>query len=231
MLLFWVVAGVLAAVSAGLILFRAAGSVTSTGAVDPAQILYQRQLTEIDDLVERGLMGEAERKGAHAEAGRRLLTASEAPVLTWVADPRVRGLVLLAAVAVPALALGLYLHLGAPGTPDQGYATRLAAWQKSDLTTLSPPEIAAVLRQAVKDRPNEAEGYRLLGLAEDASQNPIAALRARRMPAGPPKRPATSALCLQTCRPVSKAVLKSRPVWQAWRASPPLAPPTPSNWP
>lgn len=180
MLLFWVVAGVLAAVSAALILFRAASAVASTGAINPSERLYQRQLAEIDDLVERGLMGEAERKGAHAEAARRLLTASEAPVQTWVADPRVRGLVLLAAVAVPALALGLYLQLGAPGTPDQGYASRLAAWQKSDLNTLSPPEIAAVLRQAVEDRPNEAEGYRLLGLAEDASQNPIAALQALR---------------------------------------------------
>ena len=180
MLLFWVVVGILAAVSAALILFRAAGAVASTGATDPSQILYQRQLTEIDDLVERGLMGEAERKGAHAEAGRRLLTASEAPLQTWVADPRVRGLVLLSTVAFPALALGLYLWLGAPGTPDQGYATRLAAWQKSDLTTLTPPEIAAVLRQAVEDRPNDAEGYRLLGLAEDASQNPVAALQALR---------------------------------------------------
>lgn len=163
-----------------MILFRAAGAVASTGAVDPAQILYQRQVAEIDDLVERGLMGEAERRSAHAEAGRRLLTASEAPLQTWIDDPRIRRLVLLASVSVPALALGLYLWFGAPGTPDQGYATRLAAWQKSDLTTLSPPEIAAVLRQAVEDRPNDAEGYRLLGLAEDASQNPIAALQALR---------------------------------------------------
>lgn len=180
MFVFWVVAGVLAAVAAGLILFRAAGAVATTGAIDPAQILYQRQLTEIDDLVERSLMGEAERKSAQAEAGRRMLVAAGAPMQAWVADPQARGLVLLAAATVPALALGLYLRLGSPGTPDQGYATRLAAWQKSDLTTLRPPEIAAVLRQAVADRPNEAEGYRLLGLAEDASQNPIAALQALR---------------------------------------------------
>lgn len=180
MFLFWVVAGVLAAIAAGLILFRAAGAVASTGSADPSQILYRRQLTEIDDLVERGLMGEAERKSANVEAGRRLLVASETPELAWGTDPLARGLVLLAAAVVPALALGLYLHLGASGTPDQGYATRLAAWQKSDLTTLRPPEIAAVLRQAVVDRPNEAEGYRLLGLAEDASQNPIAALQALR---------------------------------------------------
>ena len=120
MFLFWIVAGVLAAAAAGLILFRAVGAVASTGTTDPAKILYQRQLTEIDDLVERGLMGEAERKSANAEAGRRLLVSSEAPALVWGTDPQARGLVLLAAAVVPALALGLYLRLGAPGTPVAG---------------------------------------------------------------------------------------------------------------
>ena len=115
MFLFWVVAGVLAAAAASLILFRAAGAVAATGAVDPARILYQRQLSEIDDLVERGLMSEAERKGANAEAGRRLLVASETPALAWGTDSKARGLVLLAAAVVPALTMGLYLQLGAPG--------------------------------------------------------------------------------------------------------------------
>lgn len=190
MFLFWVVAGSLAAAAAALILFRAAGSVAATGALDPAQVLYRRQLAEIDDLVERGLMGEAERKGAQAETGRRLLVASDNPTETWTADPQVRGPVLAAAAALPAMTLALYLTLGSPGMPDQGYASRLAKWQASDLATLTPPEIAAVLRQAVKDRPTEAEGYRLLGLAEDASQNPLAALQALRRAAQlAPQRP------------------------------------------
>ena len=180
MLLFWAVAGLLAAAAAGLILFRAAGAVASADALDPTQIVYRRQLSEIDDLVDRGLMGEAERGSAHAEAGRRLLAAAEAPALTWGPYPRARGLVLLAAVVAPALALGLYFKLGAPGALDQPYAARLSAWRGADLTTLGPPEIAAVLRQATAERPDEAEGFRLLGLAEQASQNPVAAVRALR---------------------------------------------------
>jgi len=180
MFFFWVVAGSLAAAAVALILFRAVGSLAATGAVDPAQVLYRRQLAEIDDLVERGLMGEAERKSAQSETGRRLLVASDNPAEIWNADPQARGPVLVAAAALPALTLAMYLSLGSPGMSDQGYATRLAKWQSSDLTTLTPPEIAAVLRQAVQDRPTEAEGYRLLGLAEDASQNPVAALQALR---------------------------------------------------
>src|SRR5262245_30640658 len=101
MFLFWAVAGVLAAAAAGLILIRAAGAAAHAGAADPAPILYKRQLAEIDDLAERGLMGEAERKSAHAEAGRRLLAASEAPTQAWESDSKMRGVVLFAAAAAP----------------------------------------------------------------------------------------------------------------------------------
>lgn len=180
MLLFWAVAGVLAAAAAGLILIRAAGAAAQAGAADPAPILYRRQLSEIDELAERGLLGEAERRTAHAEAARRLLVAAESPPAPWRADAGARRLVLLVVAVAPAVALAVYLKLGAPGFPDQPYAQRLAVWRSADLTTLTAPEIAAVLREATRRRPTEAEGFRLLGLAEGASQNPIAAVRALR---------------------------------------------------
>ena len=78
MIAFWVVAGVLAAAAAGLVLFRAAGAAHET-TVDPTPLVYRRQLAEIDELAERGLIGETERKSAHAEAARRLLAAADAP--------------------------------------------------------------------------------------------------------------------------------------------------------
>ncbi|TAJ70005.1 MAG: c-type cytochrome biogenesis protein CcmI [Phenylobacterium sp.] len=190
MLVFWAVVGVLTAAAAGLILFRAAGAAAQAQAADPAPDLYRRQLSEIDDLAERGLMGDAERKAAHAEAARRLLAATDAPVQAWTADPRARRAVLLAVVAGPALALGVYLTLGSPGLADQPFAARLDGWRNSDLASLTAPEIAAVLRQATAARPNEAEGFRLLGLAEGASQNPVAAVSAlRRAAALAPQRP------------------------------------------
>jgi len=180
MFVFWAVVGVLTAAAAGLILFRAAGAAAQAQAADPAPVLYKRQLSEIDELAERGLMGDAERKAAHAEAARRLLAAADAPQQAWSADPKARRGVLLAVAGAPAVALGLYLALGAPGFGDQPFAARLHKWRSSDLSTLTAPEIAAVLRQATSERPNEAEGFRLLGLAEGASQNPVAAVRALR---------------------------------------------------
>jgi cytochrome c-type biogenesis protein CcmH len=181
MLIFWVVAGVLAAAAAGLILFRAAavGSEAAPGA-DPAPQLYRRQLAEIDELADRGLIAEGERKSAHAEAARRLLAAADAPAQAWSADPKSRAGVLAAGVAAPALGLGLYLALGSPGMGDQPYERRVAAWRTGPLEQLTPPQIAAVLRQVTAERPRDAEGLRLLALAEAASEDYPGAVRALR---------------------------------------------------
>ena len=175
MLLFWVVTGVLAAAAAGLILTRA--SRAAAPGADPSLALYRRQLTGIDDLSDRGLIPELERKSAYAEAARRLLVATDAPAETWTAGGGWRA-ILATACITPLLALGLYLSVGAPGVADQPFAKRLAGWRSTDLNALSAPEIAAVLRQVTGERPKEAEGYRLLGLAEGAAQNPLGAVRA-----------------------------------------------------
>ena len=190
MFVFWAVAGGLAAAAAGRILVRAAGAAAGASDADPAQAVYRRQLSEIDDLAERGLIGEPERKSAHAEAAKRLLAAADAPTRAWTADAKARGFVLLAVAAAPALALGVYLALGSPGAPDQPYAARLKAWRNGDLMQLTPPEAAAVLRQVTGERPTEAEGYRLLGMVEGAAQNPLGAVRALRKAAElAPQRP------------------------------------------
>ena len=183
MLVFWAVAGLLTAAAAGLILMRAAGAADRAATADPAPVLYRRQLAEIADLADRGLMGEAERKGAEAEAGRRLLAAADAPHQAWSADPRARRFVLAAGVAAPAIGLGLYLSLGAPGYGDQPFAQRLAGWRQTPLENLTPPQLSAVLRKATRERPTDPEGFRLLGLVEAAAQNPPGAVRALRQAA------------------------------------------------
>ncbi|MET0273624.1 MAG: c-type cytochrome biogenesis protein CcmI [Phenylobacterium sp.] len=178
MFAFWAAAGIFAAAAAGLILFRAARAARQGEAPDPTPVLYRRQLAEIDDLADRGLIGEAERKSTHAEAARRLLAAAEAPGEAWTTGDAGRGPVLIAVLAAPALALGLYLALGSPGFGDQPFAKRLHAWQTSDLATLAPAELAAVLNGLTKTRPNDPELYRYIALAEGSAQNPPAAVRA-----------------------------------------------------
>ena len=124
-------------------------------------------------------MDPAEREAARAEAGRRLLNAADASTMDWGAPAGQRPLLMGVAGAVGLAALGGYLVLGQPGLPDQPLDRRIEAWRSGRLTDLTPPQLAAVLREALKVRP-EVEGFRFLALAEAQSDNPAAAARALR---------------------------------------------------
>jgi cytochrome c-type biogenesis protein CcmH len=184
MITFSIAAVLLSALAAVLILQRASGAARRRDA-DPTLALYRRQLSEIDDLAERGLLAEGELKAARAEAARRLLGAAkraEAPAET--AQPRVsrplRLAVLAGAVAAPALAAALYMALGKPGLPDQPYAQRINAWKQGDPTQLTAGEMAAVLQTVVKERPKDAEPLTYLARAQLASGNVPAAAESMR---------------------------------------------------
>jgi cytochrome c-type biogenesis protein CcmH len=179
MIALWVAAGVLSAAAAGLILQRAARAALDVGSADPTLAVYRRQLGEIDDLAERGLIEEPERKAAHAEAGRRLLTAADHEHQSWTAPAGQRRPVLAVAAIAPVVALALYLSVGAPGFPDEPIKARIARWRAADLSTLTAPEMAVVLRQVTAEHP-DPEGYRFLAMAENQSDNPSGAARALR---------------------------------------------------
>ena len=179
MIALWVAAGVLSAAAAGLVLHRAARAALDAGSADPTVALYRRQLGEIDDLADRGLIEEAERKAAHNEAGRRLLAAADAGAVSWTAPAAQRRAVLMVAGLAPLLAIGLYVLIGAPDYPDQPFVARVAHWRTADLRTLTTQELAAVLRVVTQQHP-DPEGYRFLALAENQSDNPSGAARALR---------------------------------------------------
>jgi cytochrome c-type biogenesis protein CcmH len=160
MITFAIAAVLLSALAAVLILQRASGAARQTEA-DPTLAVYRRQLSELDDLADRGLLAEDELKAARTEAARRLLGAArtaEAPAAA--AQPRVsrslRLVVLAGAVAAPVLAAALYVALGKPGLPDQPFASRVKAWTEADLRSLPPAEVAAVLQQAIAKDPNKS---------------------------------------------------------------------------
>jgi cytochrome c-type biogenesis protein CcmH len=140
-------------------------------------LVYQRQMAELDDLADRGLLAEGERRSVRAETGRRLLAAAgrAEPPLT-AARP---GVVLAAAAAAPVLALAVYVLIGAPGFADQPFAKRVAAWRATpDPSVLSAPQMAAVLTQIVRERPTDLDARRSLALAQLASGQPLEAAQA-----------------------------------------------------
>ncbi|MGZ3365377.1 MAG: c-type cytochrome biogenesis protein CcmI [Caulobacteraceae bacterium] len=185
MITFSIAAVLLSALAAVLILQRASGAARNPDA-DPTLAVYRRQLSEIDDLAERGLLAEGELKAARAEAARRLLGAAKAveAAPAEAAQPRVsralRLAVLAGAVAAPALAAALYVTLGKPGLHDQPFARRLDAWKQGDPSQLTAGEMAAVLQTVVKSRPNDAEPLTYLARAQLASGNVPAAAESMR---------------------------------------------------
>lgn len=176
MITFSIAAVLLCALAAALILQRASGAVRRPD-VDPTLQVYRRQLGELDDLAERGLLGEGELKSARAEAGRRLLGAARTAeaASAEAGPPRIshglRLAILAGAVAAPLAAGGLYVVFGKPGLADQPFAARLKAWTQSDLRQLAPGEIAAVLQEAVSKDPNNAEPLTYLARMQLATGN------------------------------------------------------------
>src|SRR5438105_3850568 len=117
MIPFTIAAVFLSALAALLILKYAADGARRHGA-DPTLAVYRRQLTEIDDLAERGLLAEGELRAAKTEAARRLLGAARARedlppgAVPSAASRGARLAVLIGAVSAPLAAAGLYLVLG-----------------------------------------------------------------------------------------------------------------------
>ena len=177
MIWLWIAAALVSAGLAALVVQRAARAAAAAGGENPALAVYRRQMAELDDLADRGLLAEGERRSVRAETGRRLLAAAgrQEPALS-AAKP---GVVLAAAAAAPMLALVVYISIGAPSLADQPFANRLAAWRASpDPAVLNPPQMAAVLTQIVKERPTDVDARRNFALAELASRQPLEAAQA-----------------------------------------------------
>jgi cytochrome c-type biogenesis protein CcmH len=169
MIVFWISAALVSAAAAALIIHRAARAARIDGAEDPSLAVYRRQLAEIDDLAERGLLIEDERRSAHAEAARRLLAAADETAPPSPAPSRGGRLVIaVVAAAAPLAAIGLYLVVGSPQTPDQPFAKRLTAWR--DAAThgrpLAPDQLAAVMQLIVSERPKDPKAYYFLAHAQ-----------------------------------------------------------------
>ncbi len=178
MIVFWILAAAVSSLAAVLILARAAGAERNTPAADPAMGVYRRQLDEIDELAERGLLGPDEHRSARAEAARRLIGESDRPgEAAPAASPRgAQRVVLAAAVFAPVLALAGYLAVGSPGLPDQPFRQRMQAW-RADPAKLDPERMAAVMEQVVAEHPRDPQALLYLAVAQSAAGDPPAAER------------------------------------------------------
>ncbi|MBF8742854.1 MULTISPECIES: c-type cytochrome biogenesis protein CcmI [Pseudomonas] len=130
--------------------------------------LYQERVAELATQQEAGVLDAEQLAKGRDEAARELLAdteGAEAPRQGHLG----KALPLLAAVLVPALGLGLYLHFGAA---DKVELTREFAQAPQSME-----EMTTRLERAVQAQPDSAEGLYFLGRAYMAEQRPADAAR------------------------------------------------------
>lgn len=130
--------------------------------------LYQERIAALAAQQASGVLDDLQLSQGRDEAARELLADTEG------AEPARqrqlgKALPLLAAVLVPLLALGLYLHFGA--------ADKVALTQEFAQAPKSMEEMTARLERVVQAQPDSAEAVYFLGRAYMAEQRPAEAAR------------------------------------------------------
>src|SRR5918995_4461608 len=168
--------GLMTLIAVGLVvapLVRRAGAVASRRHYDLR--VYREQLAELTREQERGVLGEREAQAARLEVERRMLAADAADRQPRQA-PAWRGRHWMSAVVLlfglPALAGGLYWHLGSPNQPAAPFAQRageraqLAAAQDREQEALRSIEtMIARLQARLETDPDDLEASLRLGRA------------------------------------------------------------------
>jgi cytochrome c-type biogenesis protein CcmH len=160
--LLWIVLGCLTAIVL-LVLLR---PLASSGANDIAPeafdaAVYRDQLGEIESDRARGLIGEAEAEAARLEIARRLLRAdSKERAFDRAAKSNSAKIVatLVVTLALPVLALGLYLVYGSPRLPDQPLAARL----EDPGSDRNLEALVARVEARLREHPEEGEGWEVI---------------------------------------------------------------------
>src|SRR5579871_4577044 len=154
-MLLWVLMAVLAVAAALPVLvplFRASRMQSMASA---AGSIYRDQLEEVERDRGRGLIGDREAEAARTEIARRLLKTDAAAVAPPATTPPRQRAAAAVVIAMPLLALCLYVLLGSPGLPDQPLAARLSApIEKQD-----PEIILARLESHLAGNPDDATGW------------------------------------------------------------------------
>jgi len=177
---FWPLLGLLAVAALLPLAANLLGPARTRGRREADLAVYRSQMAELAREREAGRLDEAAHRAATTEVQRRLLAApAEADP---AAGTRSRWVLAGALVAVPLLALALYLPSGIPEMPSASWAVRQQAAGRDE-------EVLGTLRARLAQLPPNSdqarEGWALLGNAERSRGNlPAAAEAYRRALAG-----------------------------------------------
>lgn len=124
--------------------------------------VYRDQLEEIVRDRAAGLIGEAEAEAARVEVSRRLIAAADAAQVEPAAVGgtfRRRAAGLVALIAMPLIAAGLYLALGSPELPGQPLASR----DTTPLQDRTLERLVANVESHLEKNPEDGRGWEVVG--------------------------------------------------------------------
>jgi cytochrome c-type biogenesis protein CcmH len=159
-MLLWLLFALLTAAVLAAVLAPLVGTFTQD---DPAEAgtmaVYRDQLTELEAETARGLVDDAEAEAARLEISRRLLasaaTSERATLRSPIASVGTRPVALAVALAVPVLALAVYITHGAPDLPAFPHAA-----QPSDpLGGARLTDLVAKVEAQLRKSPNDGDGW------------------------------------------------------------------------
>ena len=162
----WLAAGLLLLVALAFLLIpvlrgRKAQAEEDRTALNVA--LYQERLAELQGQHASGSLTAEQLQAGQDEAARELLDDTEGAAVERVSSLG-KALPLIAALLVPVLGLGLYLHWGA--------SDKVALVEQFAQAPKSVEEMTARLEQAVKVQPDSAEAWYFLGRTYMAQSRP-----------------------------------------------------------
>lgn len=200
---FWIITGLLALVVAATLALALMRGRRDTGPAEAFDLkVYRDQLKEVDRDLARGVIGEADAGRIRTEISRRILAADAKATAAGDGGTQPQALGRTVGIAIALALVGgslwLYQRVGAPGYPDLGLKTRIAAAEEARATrpnqTDAEAQVPAVenadapqeyrdlvarLRKAVAARPDDLQGFALLARSEAVLGNYKAAYEAQ----------------------------------------------------
>ena len=162
MIVFWLIAGAMVAIALAFVIPALSGHTRGSGVIRKQLNIriHKERLQELETDLQNGVLSQDQFEQARAELQRDLLRDTEgdddAPAATH--SPRLLGAI-VAAVAIPALAIALYLTLGDPQSMHRSPQT-LAQQQMAGMHSIE--QMVQQLRDKLQREPDNIEGWLLL---------------------------------------------------------------------
>ena len=157
MIFLWIAMAVLGAAACLPLLAALGRNKAAATSETHAAAVYRDQLDEVERDRERGLLAGEDAEAARTEIARRLIKASGAADTTAAPSNRRRSLATAAVIAMPVVALVVYLIVGSPAVPDQPLASRLDAVELQQVR-----QLVATVEQHLDATPDDAQGWAVI---------------------------------------------------------------------